>query len=236
MQPFEDQVISLSAFFGLAPENEITLPYRLRYDVLFSRFRLIALEEGVRMLGPLRRQREPSRHASLLIQSLHDLMLNEAPKHIAALGDIIAQCEVKNLKRLEAESRLVQVCFHLLLKGTEKQSELEVITSLNRVSELCQTYPETAGLLEKVYTAVRASILGNQPISKMYDKESLAIWWSWPKHELGSLQYCKNDHPYSGVSGMGCLECGQEVEQVTPDKPDSHLQEVEFLAAMKNFS
>lgn len=245
VQPFENQIANLATFFGVSPRNgeiDITLPYRLRFDLLFSRTRLIILEEGIRMLGPLRHIGHSSRHATILIQSLHNLTLEEAPKHIAILEELIAECEGKNLKRLEAESRLVQACFYLLLKGAGVTSETGVVKSLNKTLDLCETYPDTAGKLKDTYTAVRARVFANpstQNIDKMYTRDSKSTWWSWPKHKLGSLKYCKYGHPYSSATSAGCLECGREVPKsqcATSNKPDSHLNKDDFLAAMKNFS
>ena len=230
MQPFEEQLAELPTFLQLqATDNEqdIVPPYRLRFDILLRRARLVTLQEAVRMMNTIRIKGDPSQHAAVLMQFLRDITLDEAAKHIATLAASIMECEAKNLKRLEAEARLIQISFHLVINSLDETSNLQDIeSSLRRTLDLCQTYPDTAGLLLPNYTNIKAVIQGTRKHEGMYTKDSHKVWWTWPKHLLGSLTHCRNGHPYSAATWSDCPECGREVKKPEPkkkDDPNDHL-------------
>lgn len=236
VQPFDENMARLTAFLDMVPadgELDITSPYRLRVDALFYRARLIVSEEGVRMLVALRKIGGTSQHAALLMQFLKDITIEDTSKYITSLRTLITECDTKNLKRLEAEVRLIQLYFHMVLHNVGKTSELEVDASLKRILELCQTYPDTAGLLVDTYNTVKDVIRGRRSTSNMYAKDSVDTWWSWPKHHVGNLQHCQYGHPYSGTTWDSCPECGKEVPRPEGTSPNDFLKELDFVAAMK---
>ena len=194
---------------------DMALQYRLRFDVLFIRSRLVILEEAPRMISALKKINTTSHHAKLLIEGLREVTVEEATKHIAALENTIAECEDKRLRRLEAEARLVQLYLHEVLKNLGRRSKLEVDATLGKIFKLCQSYPDTAGLLFQTYTAIKDAVLWDRHTTdSMYTRDALSTWWTWPKHQVGSLQHCRNGHPYSGATWRtGCPECGREVAQ-----------------------
>jgi len=216
----------------------MVVPHRHQLNLLFYRTRLIVLEEGIRMQTALREIENASQHTTILIHKLQDISLQEATRHITKLRETIMDCEGKNLKRLEAECRLVQLCFYITLKTIGKTSELEVNVTLQKTLDLCQTYPDTAGLLISTYREVKEAILQGRPsstISTIYVKGPASPWWTWPKHQVGSLEHCKYGHPYSKATwAAGCPECGRETAKVEPVSPDDHLTSPQdFMKAMK---
>ena len=241
VQVFEDDIAKLAVFLGTSSVFADELPninlcYRLRFEGLFFRCRLIVLEESARMRSALISMNDDSKHTRILIRGLHSLMRDEANSNIRTLNSIIAECEIKNLKRLEAEIRLVQLCFHILLKHHGAASDLKVETSLNRTLSLCGTYPETAGVLFPTYKAINLVLSGERSHGNLYTRGSTRIWWTWPKHKVGSLTQCVYGHQYSTSTWPGCPECGQEVPaspKPEPVNPKKFLKEDAFVTAMR---
>ena len=235
VRPFEANIADLVSFLGaptLANEIDINFPFHLHFDALFYRCRLIVLEEGLRMQGALKGLRGSSRHASIMAYKLREMTTSEAKEHLATLKIVIRMCEAKHLKRLETELRLVQICFHVILRDAEVRSELDVATSLCKIQDLCSSFPDSAGLLSITYVAIKGVLSGRQRCCKMYSEESVKVWWNWPNHVIGDLRYCKFGHPYSSKTWDTCPYCGNEVHEQEVVRPDSFLKEEDFIAAM----
>lgn len=241
VQLFEDDVAKLAVFLGISPVSvddlpDINLCYRLRFEALFFRSRLIIVEESLRMLGALRSLGDDSEHTTVLIQGLEALTRDEANINIKALNTIITECETKNLKRLEAETRLIQMCFHILLKDLGAASNLKVEDSLRRTLSLCRTYPDTAGVLLVTYNAIKLVLSGERRQGNLYTRGSTRIWWSWPVHKVGNLKECVHGHQYSASTWPDCPECGREVPpspKPEPVNPKKFLDEDAFVVAMR---
>ena len=241
VQPFEDDITHLAVFLGISPMPayefpNINLCYRLRFEVLFVRSRLIILEESLRMLGALRSMNDDSEHTSVLVRGLRSLTQDEANQHILSLNNTIEECDFKNLKRLEAEARLMQVGFYILLGDLGAASDLGCEASLNRILSLCSTFPDTAGVLLTTYNSLKMVVDGKQRHGNLYTRGSKGIWWSWPAHKVGSLKQCMHGHQYSTSTWSGCPECGREVAfSPEPKAVDSKefLKENAFVAAMR---
>ena len=241
VQLFEDDMAKLAEFLGISPVSaeqlpDINLCYRLRFEALVFRSRLIMLEEGHRMSGALRSMNDDSEHTTVLIRGLQSLTRDEAKIKIKALNSIITECETKNLKRLEAEVRLTQMCFHILLKDLGAASNLSVEASLRRTLSLCRTYPDTAGMLLMTYNAIKLVLNGERRHGNLYAQGSTRIWWNWPAHKVGSLKVCVHGHQYSMSTWPSCPECGREVPsspKPEPVGPEKFLKEDAFVAAMR---
>lgn len=180
VQLFEDDLAKLTAFLGISTVSVDELPdlnlcYRLRFEALCFRSRLIVLEESLRMLGALRSMNDDSEHTTVLIRCLQSLTTEEAGVNIKALNSIITECETKYLKRLEAEIRLVQMCFHILLNDLGTPSHLDVEASLLRTLSLCQTYPDTAGILLRTFNAFKLVLSGERRHGNLYTRGSMRI-------------------------------------------------------------
>ena len=241
VQPFEDDMAKLAVFLGISNVSgdkllNINLCYGLRFGALFFRGRLIVLEESLRMLGALRSMDDDSEHTTILIRGLQTLTEEEANTNIRVLNSIITECETKNLKRLEAEIRLVQLGFHILLKELGAPSTLKVDNSLRRTHSLCQTYPDTAGVLLKTYDSFKLVLRGERRYVNLYTQGSTPTWWSWPAHRIGNLKNCVHGHQYSASTWPDCPECGREVlpsPKPEPVDPKSFLKEDAFVVAMR---
>lgn len=241
VQLFEDDIAKLKVFLGIPPVPayeilNINLCYRLRFEILCVRSRLIILEESLRMLGALRSMNDDSEHTSVLIQGLQSLTQDEANRHIQFLNSIITECEAKNLKRLEAEIRLIQMCFHVLLIDLGAASSFGVEASLQRTLSLCRAYPDTAGALLSTYNAVEILLHGGRRHGILYSRGTTQVWWSWPAHKVGSLKVCLYGHQYSASTWPSCPECGREI--LCSPKPEladasKFLKEEAFVAAMR---
>lgn len=241
VQLFEDDIAKLAGFLDISSVSadgfpDINLCYRLRFEALFFRCRLIILEESLRMRRTLRSMDDDSEHTTVLIRGLQSLTRDEANTNIKALNSVITECETKNLKRLEAEIRLVQMCFHILLKHLGAASHLKVEDSLRRTLSLCRTYPDSAGIFLMTYNAFNLVLSGEQRHGSLYTRGSRRIWWSWPAHEVGNLKECVYRHQYSTSTWTGCPECGREVPsspKPEPVSPKKFLKEDAFVAAMQ---
>ena len=207
-------------FLGIptAPDEfDMNSPYRLRFDALFYRSRLIVLEESLRMLVALKDTRQTSQHTLLMTEGMKNMTISEAQVHLAALRNTITECQSKDMRRLEAEFHLIQLCFHIVLKDAGVMSELEVDASLRKIWDLCRTYPDSAGLLTNTYAAMKDHIRGVRRHMDLYSSRN--VWSSWPRHTTGDLQHCKYGHSYSGTTWDSCLECGRDVRKLAHAEP-----------------
>lgn len=211
-------------------EIDTNSPWRLRFDALYSRSRLIVLEEALRMIITMKNVRNPSEHTLFMIGKIEEMTTIEARENLVSLGQLISECKQRNFKRLEAEARLVQACYHLVLKELCAPSHCEVDTSLSRTWELCKSFPATAGLLTSTCIAIRTAVAGGQRPVNFYKAKD--IWWTWPKHVVGHLKHCKFGHPYSSETWLGCPECGREAQPVEPVDPQKYLKENDFVLAI----
>lgn len=241
VQLFEDDMAKLAIFLGISHVSGDELPginlcYGLRFGALFFRGRVIVLEESLRMLGALRSMDDNSEHTAVLIRGLQTLTGEEANTNIKVLNGIITECETKNLKRLEVEIRLVQIWFHIILKDLGAPSILKVEDSLRRTHSLCQTYPDTAGVLLKTYDLFKLVLCGERRHVNLYTRGLTPTWWSWPAHRIGNLKNCVYGHQYSASTWPDCPECGREVSpspKPEPVDPERFLDEDAFMVAMR---
>lgn len=214
----------------------LSLGFRLRFDALFHRCRLIKLEESVKIVKHLSKLTDTSQHTSLLIEGLRLFTIPQAQQHISELRINAIECQGKSLAKLEAEMHLVQSCFEIVLRDLTLEKRFAgVEENLRKVRELCQMYPSTAGLLLPAYQNIRRLSASSQLIGKtIYSRELKDVWWSWPKHKVGDLRQCPRGHPYSGISWSDCPECGMEVSK-KPDAidPNRLLKNNEFVISIK---
>ena len=241
VQLFEDDLAKLAVFLGISSVSahefpDVILSYRLRFEALFFRSRLIILEESLKMLEILRDMSDDSEHTTVLIRGLQSMTNDEANIRIKVLNSIIAECEIKNLKRLEVEVRLIQICFHIVLRNLGAATHLSMEASLHRTLRLCKTYPDTAGILLPTYNAISAIVHGERHFGNLYARGSTRTWWSWPAHKVGSLKECVHGHQYSMLTWSGCPECGREITSSPtpePTDPEKLLKADAFVAAMR---
>ncbi|KAL6718793.1 hypothetical protein ACLMJK_003027 [Lecanora helva] len=237
VQKFESDVDRIKPFSFLSAAGDAighTSPYKLRFDALHCRGRLIVMEESSRMLGILEAFTDPSQHNLVMIEGMQRLLIREAKDHLADVKGLIAACEVKNLRRLEAETRLIQIMSYVLLRDQNVRADLDVDASFERILDLCGTYPDTAGQLRQTYHSVKGVYDEEQSTANLYTKGAQRVWWKWPRHHIGYLQYCPYGHPYSSARTNECPECGRHVPRNVD--PNSHLREQDFLDAMKTFT
>lgn len=239
MQDFDCSINHLRTFLGIPlaiGERDIIHPYRLRLDVLFFRARLIIVEENLRMATSLRKGSKVSQHSAIMSELIQRTTAMEAKKRSEELRHVIQECELKDLSRLEAEARLVQVCFYIVLRGVGAVSVLEADDSFRRILNLCQSYPDTAGRLLSSYSTIRDIVGGTRYEANMYTESVRNVWWKLPEHRIGNLRHCGNGHPYSSMTGSDCSECGRKVPKVPKTKmvdPNTLLKENDFMVAMK---
>ena len=234
MQQFESDVNRLETFLGIpvgADEIGLASAYKPRFDALMYRGRLIVMEESSRMLAVMRNLTDPSQHTLVMVEGHQRLLIRQAEQQLTEMSKLIKECEVKNLKRLEAETRLIQLACYAILSERGVRGDLPVSTSLEKVLHLCQTYPDTAGRLLTTYHSVKAVVEKSKNASNLYTKATQNVWWTWPKHQTGHLKHCRYGHPYSSATTKDCPECGREAPK--PVDPDSRLVKDDFLEAMK---
>ena len=202
------------------------LPFKLRFDSLYFRCRLIILEESVRMIDLTDVLRTTSQHMLALNEGLRILTMTETHKHVAAIHTTIEQCNLKGIKRLEVELRLMQASFNLILRSLSSFDNKDIETTMAKTLSLCIKYPSTAGMFMSAYKSAKLALDGHSSPTNLYAKETRSFWWKWRDYELGNLNSCVFGHPYSGTTFGGCPECGREKD--TTDY-NSFLHEDAFL-------
>ena len=218
---------NLAMFLG-NPEilSTYNLSFKLRFDSLYYRCRLMILEESVRMIASIDVLRTTSQHMLALNEGLRILTMTEAHHHIVAIQTAIEQCNLKGIKRLEVELRLIQVSLYLVLRSLGSFIDTDIEASLATTLDLCVKYPNTAGTFMNAYKSAKLALDGRSSVTDLYAKETRSFWWKWRDYELGNLKSCVFGHPYSGTTFMGCPECGREKD--TTDY-GSFLHEDAFL-------
>ena len=238
---FEDNMAKLAVFLCISPQSVSEFPngtfsYRIRFEALIFRTRLIVLEESLRMRGALRSMNDDSEHTTVLILGLQSMTEDEANEHVKKLHIIITECKSKNLKRLETEIRLIQMSFHIVLRNLGVPGSLDVKASLRETLSLCRAYPDTAGVLFMTYKTFQLVLGGERLRGDLYAQSSTRIWWSWPAHKVGYLRQCVYGHHFSTLTWPGCPECGRE-EPPSPEPelmdPKELLKEDAFVVAMR---
>ena len=219
--PIEEYVAQLATFID--NENILTaavLPYRLRFDLLYFRCRLITLEDGLKMFHYLDQLSRLDKHTLIMAEALKFKILEQSTGEIESLGERIEECEKRHLIRLEVELRLVQLCLHMILANLSSDSGIDIPASKKRVSDLCRRFPDTAGKLLKSFQLLRAYLDGGPAPKRLYDlysRDVRELWWNYGKHKVGSLCHCPYGHPYSEPTFSECPECGREVELELPE-------------------
>ena len=237
--PFESSIDQLKAFLANPMIlNATSSPFKLRFDFLYHRCRLVTLEDAALLSRHIVKLGHTTQHSNALAQGLELLVKEQALDNIHALNSKITHCESLGLKRLEAELRLSQMCFHMLLKATSIDSGVNTSTSMKRFLLLCQKYPDTAGELYPSYRALLKYMDGGTAPKRLYDLyagDTRGLWRDLGRHKIGALKYCKNNHPFSSTTFADCPECGREVDVLPPREPinyNNFLYEDAFLAAM----
>ncbi len=227
----EDEIWNLAMFLNnpdIVPTYNLS--FKIRFDSLYYRCRLITLEESVKIIALTDASKATSQHMLALNEGLRILTKTEAHKHLTAVQTAIEQCEVKNLKRLEVELRLIQASFHLVLRSLGTSSDVDIDCSLQRTLSLCIKYPSTAGTFVNAYKSAKLALEGRQTPIDLHAKETRAYWKKWKGYEIGNLQFCALGHPYSATTFSGCPECGKVVE---PTNYSSFLHEDAFLKKLQ---
>ena len=157
---------------------------------------------------------DTSQHMFALNEGLRTLTLAEAQAHMTAMQTIIDQCQVKGLRRLEVELRLLQASFHQVVNSLSSASHENVKASIEKTLNLCTKFPKSAGVLMNTCKSAMLGLKGRQSPTNLYAKETRLFWKKWRDHELGHLKCCPLGHPYSSATFSDCPECGPEVAQI----------------------
>ena len=239
MIPFEENAISLSAFLDnpkifAAP----VLPFKLRYDLLYYRCRLVTLQEAVNMREFMSPFAEALPHVKTLVDGLQLITIEQAAENIEALGVVLAQADSAQLKSLEVELRLVQISFYMILRTLGVKHDLDINGCLRNILKTCNRYRGVAGPYMRSYRLLKSYVEGMEIPRKLFGREARQYWWKWGRHQVGSLASCLNGHPYSSKTFDECPECegkAAQVELPVPEPVDysQYLQEDAFLTQMR---
>lgn len=176
---------------------------------------------------------------STLFNGLQQMTIYQALQNTELINTSISVCEARNLKRLEVELRLVQLCFHAILLENGNRGKMNINTSLNRVQELCIQFPDTAGIFLPFYQSLNKRIReGRHPTKDLYNRDNREFWRLWGRYGLGLIKYCRYGHPYSTSIFPDCPECGREVEKTQGEMVDyrKFLYEEAFIEELLKMS
>jgi hypothetical protein len=191
------------------------LAFRLRLELVVLRGRMSMLDFGHQIISSVSGMPNPDKHTSELQSGLLQQVLTDAAVRVAQIDTYVVQCRTKQLPRLEAEMRLVQVAMWLILRAysAESTTKLNPRVSLGVCLDLLETWPDTAGALWGPYRAVSEAFLSRRTLPSLpeiYGKGDRDPWL-WKGYRPGHMIYCPNKHPYSQACfPLGCPECGTE--------------------------
>ena len=210
--------------------------FNLRFRTLVCRAKLVKMEDQLRIITTLEDMSNPSQHTLCMISGMKHVASEQGKAQLATMTPIIAECETKNLKRLQAEARLVQIASFIVLRNLGVNGGLNVSASLGKISNLCERFPDTAGQFSNSLSVMKAVVAQTRNKTNLYAGDTRNIWWAWPKHEIGHLEHCRFGHPFSSTGGRDCPECGREVQTERSLSPRERLDPNVFLEAMKTFN
>ena len=208
----------------LLPTTE--LAFGLRHDLLYFWSRLAMVEYAHRIAGKFGTISNPDLQNRLFIKSYTVHAVENAAGECAAINEKIAACVSKNLKRLEVEFRIIQLCFWAILQAhrTTEKVALDVNASLERVHKLTICFPKSAGLFARGFNQLKTCVARRHLAPRFWElntARSNALWVDLKKLEGDLLMHCGYRHLYStSISSDGCPECGQEVRPVHRESLD----------------
>ena len=238
--PFEESLSRLRVFLG--KQNifaSAVLPFRLRHDFLYYRCRVVTLDEALQLFLFMQTLDQTHPHTAIITEGLRIKVTEQALENIKGLESKITKSETLNLKRLEVEFRLLQVSFHMIARGLNTDSHLDVAASFQKIIKLCSRYPDTAGRLLPNFVSIKAYYDGGSAPKRLQNWHAMDVrelWKNWGSHKVGYLVHCPFGHPYSTATFADCPECGREIMPPDPEPIASHnkfLYEEEFLAAIR---
>lgn len=221
-EPFEKSIAKLRNFF----ENQrrcpkVSLPFKLRFDSMWYRCRLIAFEDSLRVIKHLETMDHSVQHIPVLMQGLRMRVVDQTHGYIENLKALIKESSTLNLKRLEVEFRLLQLAIYLVARELSQAPDMDIKPSIARMAQLCIAFPDTAGKLQSYLSKLTNYYLRkagppsrieecNRPPIKM-------LWQCWGRYTPGHLQYCSYGHPFSRQNFPSCPECGRELKVIAKD-------------------
>ncbi|KAL8770000.1 MAG: hypothetical protein Q9209_004247 [Squamulea sp. 1 TL-2023] len=221
---------------GYAP-IPISLSFKARLDLLYFHCRLTLLQEAARIIHFLRDFDNPI-HTQYMAKTLKMLTIQQVDENIAEAEGLVQYCRMNSLRRLEAETVLVQLCFDAI--ADRLGSVGDSLERHERAEHLIVENPDTAGILRPCYQSLDPETKGNDTTAELWTPKTREFWEKWGEYETGSLRYCKNGHPYSVKAFHDCPECGGRKvhgEQIE-DREEfvKNLDREMFLKAMARLS
>ena len=229
-------------------DRSIHLTLSLRLTILQRRARNVWLLDCLRVSKYLVGLEDPSLEIQRMSEVLRIRASKECWKGIAECEDALTKAIKGRAPLIEVEIRLQQIQLSYLLDialAGDDEDGAPVPTmapeapsdSLQKATQLCQRFPDTAGKFERLVTAfgkirkrngiqkkskhaktmvahTPAYTLTSLPRTNTYETRKTEL--ANGEHALGCLQICERaGHPYSGVTmakfGVeGCPECGRE--------------------------
>ncbi|KAI4132735.1 MAG: hypothetical protein LQ338_000565 [Usnochroma carphineum] len=206
-----------------------SLPFKCRFGLLSLHCRFGMLREATKIIQFV--QEAPhSRYMNLLIRTLRQSTITEARERIEDARVLVAQCQSKTLRRLEAEALIIKVCFVKVvevLDAVSAHQQENVHKWLQQADELVSMYPNSAGLLKTSLESVKKYWRGEKTTAELWTPETRNFWEKWGRYEVGSLIYCKHGHPYPKTVLLfrDCPECGRFFDPTAPAlQPDYETQ------------
>ncbi|KAL9613847.1 MAG: hypothetical protein Q9167_001645 [Letrouitia subvulpina] len=215
------------------------LPFKLRLDYLDCQCCLISIQDLMKIASHLQDSENRFRHTNVMIDGLQTIATRQAADCVATLEAATTKCVQKGLKRLEAEMRLLQVCFQITLATLKNKPQDGISETLDIVSELCMEFPSSTGVLRPVLKSVQWKYEGRQSSYDPFNTETNLLWIKWGNYTLGSLKYCRFGHPYSGADFAHCPECGKRAVSPSRSAADTskpQLEERKFLKMLKEMT
>ena len=236
--PFEDNLQRLVPFVNNPDVLAQVVPtFQFRYRLVYYLCRLVTLEDGLKVFQYLSQLDDIDPHTFILIEGLKAKISDHSIAELKSLETTIAESTAGYLPRIEVELRLAQLGFHSILKGLAVNSAIDPKTSLEKIHQLCQRFPETAGKLagpvkefeQRLKTAKGGEVAGR--FLDIYGKGSKDLVFKLGGWKVGGLTHCAHHHPYSTNSFSSCPECGREVQVTAPEV----FQDAKELATSEAF-
>ncbi|MCJ1307437.1 hypothetical protein MMC25_001083 [Agyrium rufum] len=172
----------------------------------------------MRIYEKLRTINSSSRIASIVRASLRLKILDQANTYSVSLAELIDRCHFAYLKRLEVELRLIDIAFRSMssrLLDVESPIRNDpIVASIDRVKQLCGTFPDTAGLFAPLYLELDLVVKNGQALLSIQGWASelaSGLWHGFSKANPNYRVVCPYRHPYFESTFSDCPECGREV-------------------------
>ena len=212
-QPVEEAILKFSKMVNnpvLFPTPVLSM--NLRFERVYYRCRFLFARFRSMVAAQLKKMTVRDEYIDLFIQCRLGCG-KELSEDISALEALVVECKEKHLKRLEVEFVIARTSAVISARDLGLSTPV-LAEDFKRASNLCATYPNSAGCLRSNLSEANSALMScvsSLSLEDKYHKESRPLWSKVGWVDENGPKYCEHGHLFSERAfSKGCPECGVE--------------------------